>query len=225
MTTTASYTRPLVMAGAGGHARVLLALAQAAGLDVVAICDPRLASEGTTEWQGLPVWGDDAALATIDPAEYALVNAIGQLPHSTARREVYKRIRGLELSLPSLVHPCAWVAPGVVLDGGTQVMAGATLQPGCRIGENSIINTHASIDHDGRIGAHVHVAPGAVLCGGVTLGEGAFVGAGATILPNVTVGAGAIVGAGTCLRQDLAPESLYAGHGKTLPASRKPKLS
>jgi len=75
-------------------------------------------------------------------------------------------------------------------------MAGAVVQAGCRIGENVIVNTRASIDHDCDIEAHAHVAPGAVLSGCVHVGERAHIGAGATVIQGLTIGAGAIVGAG-----------------------------
>jgi len=75
-------------------------------------------------------------------------------------------------------------------------MAGVVIQPGCAIGENSIINTRAGVDHDCRIGHDVHVAPGATLCGTVTVEDGAFIGAGATVIQGLRVGARAVVECG-----------------------------
>ena len=52
--------RPLLMIGAGGHAKVLHALALAAGRVIVGVCDPQLAEKGVTQWRGVPVLrGDD----------------------------------------------------------------------------------------------------------------------------------------------------------------------
>ena len=62
----------------------------------------------------------------------------------------------------------------------------------------------------------MHIAPGATLCGGVTVGDGAFVGAGATVIPGVIIGAGARIGAGMTILADvpegarLAPPSAGA---------------
>ena len=61
-------------------------------------------------------------------------------------------------------------------------MAGAILQSGVTIGENSVVNTRASIDHHCLIESGVFISPGVVLCGGVSVEEGAFIGAGAVIL-------------------------------------------
>lgn len=196
--------RPLVLLGGGGHARVLATLAQAAGLSIMGVCDPRLAAEGVTHWEGLDVLGDDTALDMLSPGNVALMLGIGQLVTGDLREQLYTAWRSRGFHFPSLVHPAAWVAPGVVLEEGVQVMAGAIIQPGCYVGENSIINTRASIDHDCRIGRSVHIAPGSTLCGMVTVEHGAFVGAGATVIQGLCIGADSVVGAGTTVVKDLA---------------------
>lgn len=193
----------LVMVGAGGHARVLHALGNAAGHVWAGVCDPELYRRGAATWHGLPVLGDDEALSKLDPAYFSLVNGIGQIVGGTQRKDVYERLRKLGLRFPALIHPTAWVADCTSLAEGVQIMAGAIVQPGCVIGANTIINTGASIDHDCKIGAHVHIAPGATLCGDVTVADGAFVGAGSTLVPGVSVGKSAVVGAGTVLTKAL----------------------
>lgn len=204
----------LVMLGAGGHAKVLQALAVAAGRHWLGVCDPVLARGGEREWRGLPVLGGDDALERLHPAT-ALVNGVGQTVGDARRRRLYEECRGKGFRFPLLVHPAAWMAADTAAEDGVQVMAGAVVQPGCSIGGNSIVNTRASIDHDCRLGAHVHIAPGATLCGGVHVGDGAFIGAGAVVLPGVRIGAGAIVAAGATASRDLAA-------GAMLPRPRAP---
>lgn len=195
--------RPLVLLGAGGHARVLLALARAAGLPLLGVCDPDLQAEGSGQWEGLQVLGGDDALDCHGPDHVDLMLGIGQLTHSVARARLYGIWSARGYAFPPLVHPAAWVAPDVVIPDGAQIMAGVVVQPGCVLGRNTIVNTRASIDHDCRIGTDVHVAPGAVLCGSVDVGDGAFIGAGAVLIQGLRVGPGAIVGAGVTLVRDL----------------------
>jgi sugar O-acyltransferase (sialic acid O-acetyltransferase NeuD family) len=199
--------RPLVMIGAGGHARVLAALAQAAGYSILGVCDPGLVANNVTRWEGLDVLGDDHALEQLTQDDVELMLGVGQLTAGCIREELYRIWRARGYAFPALVHPTAWVAPGVVLSDGVQIMAGAIIQPGCEIGENSIINTRASIDHDCRIGRNVHIAPGATLCGSVTVEIGSFIAAGATIIQGVCVGKNAVVGAGVTLTRDLKTNS------------------
>lgn len=206
-----AFARPLVLIGAGGHARVLAALARVAGYSILGVCDPALASRQVASWEGLDVLGDDRVLNRLLPDRVELMLGLGQLTNDNLREQLYANWRARGYAFPALVHPTAWVAPGVVLSSGVQVMAGAVIQPGCVIGENSIINTRSSIDHDCRIGYSVHVAPGATLCGSVNVDDGAFVGAGATLIQGVVVGKGALVGAGTTLLRNLKPKATIIG--------------
>jgi sugar O-acyltransferase (sialic acid O-acetyltransferase NeuD family) len=202
---------PLVLLGAGGHARVLAALARASGYKILGVCDPALGAKAVAIWEGLEVLGDDGAMERLAPDRVALMLGIGQQTTGNLRERLFTSWRERGYNFPTLVHPFAWVAPDVSLRPGVQVMAGAVIQPGCEVGENSIINTRASVDHDCRIGRNVHVAPGSTLCGSVRVDNSAFIGAGATITQGVCIGEGAVVGAGVTLVRDLAPNRTVIG--------------
>lgn len=202
---------PLILLGAGGHAKVLLALTQTSRRRVIGVCDPQLVQEGLKYWRGIPVLGGDEAVYDHDPDQVGLINGVGQLVGSSRRAQLYMAMRQRGYCFPALVHTAAWVANDVKLSDGVQIMAGVTVQPDSTIGENSIINTQASIDHDCYLAEHIHVAPGATLCGGVRVDIGAFIGAGAVVLQNLTVGADAVVGAGTTLTRSLPKEGIQIG--------------
>lgn len=203
--------RPIVLLGAGGHARVLVALARAVNHPVLGVCDPSLAADGVSRWEGLDVLGDDRVLERLLPDSVVLMLGIGQQARGDLRERIYNAWRARGYDFPTLVHPTAWIAPDVVLGDGVQVMAGVVIQPGCEIGDNTIVNTRAGVDHDCHIGRDVHVAPGATLCGTVTVDDGAFIGAGATVIQGLRVGAQAIVGAGVTLVRNLAPKATIVG--------------
>lgn len=185
-----------VLLGAGGHAKVVLSLHQAAGLKLVGVCDPKLVSAGALTWQGNDVLGGDEALAVLDPTQTRLLNGIGIMPNQDLRGRLQAHWEARGFIFPVCVHPTAWVAPDAVLGSGVQVMAGAVIQPGCTIGAGTIINTRACVDHDSKIGKQVHIAPGATLCGDVTIGDGVFIGAGATVVNGREIGARAFIAAG-----------------------------
>ncbi|MEE1888721.1 acetyltransferase [Pseudomonas carassii] len=194
---------PLVILGAGGHAKVLLSLARALCLEIQGVCDPQLHHSGLRQWRGLPVLGDDAALNQIPPGSVLLVNGIGQTVGGAARRKLYEQFSGQGYRFATLVHPSAWVDPDAVLGEGVQVMAGAVVQADSHIGLNTIINTRAAVDHDCRVGRHVHIAPGATLCGAVTVADRSFVASGATIIQGIDIGEDAVVGAGAVVVRHL----------------------
>lgn len=68
---------------------------------------------------------------------------------------------------------------------GVQWMGNTWEGPNCVLGENLLFNTGVQIDHDCRVANHCVIAPGAILCGNVTLGEACLIGAGAIILQGV----------------------------------------
>lgn len=204
---------PLVLIGAGGHAKVMLSLARALGRVVVGVCDPVLTRNGVTHWRGVPLLGDDDVLANSSPEQFELVNGIGLLPRGTpVRQRIHERFTRQGFRFPALVHPTAWVDPSAMLAAGAQIMAGAMLQADVTVGESTIVNTGARIDHDCHIGNHVHVAPGAVLCGGVEVGDFAFLAASCTVHPHVRIGEKALVAAGTVLTRSLAEGDTHFPH-------------
>lgn len=202
---------PLILLGAGGHAKVLLSVARSLNCSVIGVCDPQLVSSGVTHWRGLDVLGGDEALQRFDRDSVQVLNGIGQIVGSAARRKVYERVAADGYRFATLVHPSAWVDSSVELQEGVQVMAGAIIQADSVVGKNSIINTHSAVDHDCVVGAHSHIAPGATLCGGVNVGERCFVASGATVIQGILIGDDAVIGAGSVLVRDVASHGIVLG--------------
>jgi len=202
---------PLVLLGAGGHAKVLSAAARACGRRIVGVCDPQLARSGDVSWQGAPVLGDDNALMSLDATHIELLLGVGPLVGTNSRTLLHRRLAQAGFRFARLVHPAAWVADDVILAEGVQVMAGAVVQPGCSIGKHCVVNTGATVDHDCVLGDDVHIAPGSTVCGGVRVEDGVFIAAGAVIGPGICLGSGSVIGAGAVVLDDVAPGSRMFG--------------
>ena len=213
--------RPVILLGAGGHAKVLLSLLLHNNMTLIGVCDPGLAEQGSEYWRDIPVLGGDDAIMSFDSDDVWLVNGVGQLPRSTLRQQLFERFQQCGYYFPPLVHSFAWVDPSADLKAGAQIMAGAVVQADCVIGENTIVNTNAGVDHDCQIGANVHIAPGVTLCGHVQIGAQAFVGSGSTIIQGLSVGSASVVGAGTTLVRDLEVGYLAIGATGKARALRK----
>ena len=192
----------MILLGAGGHAKVLLSLIKAAGYDVLGVCAPELREEGVDTWRGIPVLDTDDNLTAFDPERVAVVNGVGD---QRVRQKLYEQLKVLGYYFPPLIHPRAYVDPTVKLDEGVQVMAGAVIQSDTHVGQNVIINTQASVDHDCIIEDHVHLGPGAVLCGHVLVKKGAFIGSGASVVIGIQIGEYAIMGAGVSIVRNIEP--------------------
>lgn len=99
--------------------------------------------------------------------------------------------------LRKIIHPTATVSPNAFIGHGVVIHPGAVIGPETEICTGVIVNNNATVSHHSRVENFAHVAPGATLCGRVTVGEKALVGAGATMLPGAEVKAGITVKAGS----------------------------
>lgn len=187
---------PVIVLGAGGHARVLLDALKLRKKKILGVTDMR-PSQVDKKRTRAELLGTDNAVFSYDPKRVLLVNGLGSVGVPSARAELYRKFAKRGYRFLQLVHPSAVIAPDVVLGEGVQVMAGAVVQTGTVIGDNVIINTKASVDHDCRIGSHVHIAPGVVLSGGVTIGDKSHIGTGAVIVQAVSLPARTFVKAAT----------------------------
>lgn len=178
--------KPVILLGAGGHARVLLDTLRLRKIKVLGLVE------------------NDEEAFKHSPSKVLLVNGVGSVRADARREAIFNRFKERGYSFLTVVHPSAVVAKDAELGEGAQVMAGAVIQTGSVIGKNSIVNTRASVDHDARIGAHVHLAPGAVLSGEVTVGDNSHLGTGAVVVNGIKIGAGVFVAANSLVCEDLA---------------------
>lgn len=155
--------------------------------------------------------GDDQVVLGYPPSDVRLLNGVGSTRASSARQRVFAQFKQRGYTFTGVRHPSAVISSDSTLGEGVQIMAGVILQPGASVAENSIVNTRASVDHDCRIGAHVHLAPGVILSGGVTVGDGVHVGTGAVVIQGVTIGALATIAAGAVVVKDVPAGAVVLG--------------
>jgi len=191
-------SKELHVIGSGGHAKVAVATARAAGLHVVAVYDDRPERHGET-LLGAPIVGACSKV----PTGAAAVIAIGD---NRTRQTIADSLR---CQWRTLVHPRAILHPSVIVGAGTVIYAGAIVQPDTTIGLHVILNTGCTVDHDCRVEAFAHVGPGVHLCGGVRLGQGSLMGVGSCAIPGTAVGSWATVGAGAAVTK-FVPDNATA---------------
>lgn len=196
----------LVLLGGGGHAAVVAEALRTMGLSVAGVVANEPPRGGLA---GLPYLGDDVALRSMTGRRVA--NGIGSVAPGGPRRAVFDMLHRAGFEMVTVIHAGAIVAAGVILEAGVQVMAGAVVQPGARLGLNALVNTGACVDHDCSIGAHVHIAPRAVLSGAVVVGPGSHVGTGAVIIQGIRIGAGCLVAAGAVVVRDVPDGATVMG--------------
>lgn len=199
---------PVIVIGGGGHAKVLVSTLLLCGRNILGFVD---LNPTAPPLLGIKCLGSDAAVLAYTPADVQLVNGVGSAGSTTNRRDVYDRFIREGYCFATVIHPSAIIAPETQIEDGVQVMAGAVVQTGCRLGANVIVNTGAQVDHDCMIDAHAHIAPGVTLCGAVNVGAGTHIGAGATVIQGVRIGADSVVGAAALVIRDVPQGAKVVG--------------
>lgn len=189
--------KKIVLLGGGGHCKVVIdAIKCGKKYDIYGIVDPKL--KKGEKVLGVPVVGSDSELKDIfkKGIKDALIT-VGSVGDPTVRKKLHSLAKSIGFDFPTVVHPKAVVADDVKIGKGTFVAASVTINSGTSIGDNAIINTSSSIDHDCVIGDFVHVAPGAVLSGGVKVGRDTHIGTGANVVHSVSIKEKSFIKAGS----------------------------
>jgi len=202
-----SAYKPVIILGAGGHAKVIVETLVQLGRDILGFITPD--KKFGDQFCGFSVLGDDSCINTFSPDDIVLVNGIGVLPRNSQRWVVAKKMRKQGYMFSTLIHPSAVIASDVELSEGVQIMAGSVLQPGVRIGVDSIINTGVLIDHDCSIAENCHLAPGVVCSGSVDVGSGSHVGTGVSVIQSISIGKNSVVAAGSVVYKDIPSNVVF----------------
>ena len=200
----AAGTKPLLLFGSSGHAKVIIDLVRSSAKEwsiIGAVDDSPLAEEVL----GIPVVGLSADLQRLrrEGIEHAALG-IGSVQNHPQRRKLYEKLIAAGFDLPNLLHHRALIEPSVQMGHGNQIFAGAIVGSAVRLGDNTIINSGVVVSHDCEIGSHSHLAPGCILAGGVRVGENTLVGMGVTIYLGVSIGSNVVIANGTHIMKDVA---------------------
>jgi acetyltransferase EpsM len=198
----------LVIWGASGHALVVADIVRLrAEYEIIGFLDDVNPDRKNAVFCGSRILGGQEQLVHL--REQGVDYIILGFGDCNARLKLSKLVRELGFSLATVIHPGAIVAADVSIGAGTVIVAGSVVNSGARIGENVIINTCASVDHECFIEDGVHIAPGVCLGGRVRVGRAAWVGIGATVKEGVHIGPGSLIGAGAVVLSDV-PGSVVA---------------
>jgi len=207
--------KPIIIIGAGGHANVLLDILLAQGHRVHGLTDVNANLHGQLR-QNIPILGNDSLIETYANSEISLVNAVGStyVPHH--RRQLFEKYQSLGYDFINVQHTSASCSQFAQLGQGCQVLAGSVIAAQAKIGDNVLLNHRSVVEHDCCIGAHCHIATGAVICGASYVEDSVHIGAGATLIQGVHIGTGTVVAAGATVINDIPAHVLVAGTPATI---------
>nr|WP_254209605.1 acetyltransferase [Burkholderia multivorans] len=202
----------IVIVGSSGHAKVVIDIVEQAGRYRIAGLIDSFRSRGE-QTLGYPVLGAERDLPQLVDA-HRVMGVLVAVGDNHAREQVTATLASIVPDLPHVtaIHPAARVGKASTIGAGTVVMAGAVINPCCAIGAACIVNTNASLDHDGVMDDFSSLAPGVVTGGNCRIGRGAAIGLGAMLRHRIAVGEHAVVGAGAVVLRDVDPYTVAYGN-------------
>jgi len=145
--------KKLLILGAGGYGKTVADLAAQLG------CYDRIAFLDDCQI-GEYILGKCGEFASFADETTQMYPAFGS---NEIRMRWLRSLRDAGISVPSLIHPRAYVSPTAKIGIGAAVLAMAVVNTGVTVENGCIINIGALLDHDCILEEGVHLAPGAVV--------------------------------------------------------------
>nr|BFD31179.1 acetyltransferase [Pigmentibacter ruber] len=198
---------PVVIIGAGGHAKVVADTLQSMQCEILGYTN----AIDEKQLLNLKYLGSDDFIMKQNPKSILLVIGFGSVKFALERQKTYEKWKALGFNFKTLIHPSASISQYATIGEGTQVLMGSLIQACATIKDNCIINTGASIDHDCFIDNHCHIAPRVSLSGGVTISTNCHIGTGSVVIQNIHIEDNVTVGAGSVVIKNIASNSVVYG--------------
>ena len=197
--------RPLLLVGAGGLAREVVAAAHAVNeasptWRILGLLDDDPGRHGRVVG-GVPVLGPPETVSAYPDAAVVLCTAS---PRDRSSR--YRLCHRLGLGrdrYAALVHPAAALARSTTVEPGAVVLAGVVTTADVVIGPHCVVMPACVLTHDDVLDGFATLATGVRLGGGVRIGTGAYLGAAAAVREHRFVGDWSLVGIGSLVLHDV----------------------
>jgi sugar O-acyltransferase (sialic acid O-acetyltransferase NeuD family) len=186
--------------GSGGHARVIASI----------IRDRYASVDLLTEHAEVGLLSQADFFERLDELRDHVDVFIG-VGDNTARTQIFNDLSARGVRPANCVADSAHVAADAELGAGVVICPGAVVMTRAVLGDNVIVNTLSSVDHDCVVGDHSQIAPGVTFGGTTTLGESCFIGLKSATLPGVTIGDRSIVMAASLVTKDVPPDVMVGG--------------
>ena len=209
----------MILIGYSGHSYVVYGIFDALGIKVSGYFDNQ---EKAVNPYNLKYFGKETSQEAFDVLKNDdFFIAIGD---NAIRQKIYENFAAQGCLPVNAIHPSAAIDSKATLAGrGIMISSNVSINALSRIGNAVICNTGCIIEHECEVDDFVHVGPGTVLCGNVSIGKGTFVGANAVIRQGVHVGKNCMIGAGAVVIKDVPDNTVVVGNPSRDMESRQAK--
>ena len=201
--------RKILLLGAGGHCMSVLDSLMALNLySDIGIIDKVNADNGISHdccnALGTPIIGTDDDLDRLHKEGFtdAFVT-VGSLGDISIRRKLYNKIKDIGFVIPNIIDTSSIVSKSTTLGEGNYIGKNSVINSGTTIGNCIIVNTSSTIEHECIIHDFVHISPGSIVCGGVSIGANTHIGAGSVIKQGIVIGSDTMIGMGSVVLSNV----------------------
>mgnify|MGYP001164874824 CR=1 FL=1 len=197
-------SRKVIILGYSGHSFQIIEILIKNGLQILGYLDN---SEKEINPYNLKFLGSEKDFSFKKSINYFVCIGNNKLRNDISKFLKTKGVRFLNIiSSSSIISKSSKIGKGVFISNNV------SLNPQVKISDGVILNSGSIIEHDCNIGKFSHIAPGTVLCGGVSVGELCLIGANSVIKEGVSIGNNVIVGAGSVVINDIPNNSKVYGN-------------
>ncbi len=201
----------VLIVGSSGHSKVIIDIFEKEEkYEIIGLLDAyRKIGEETL---GYKVVGKEDDLKEL-LNEYPNTKIFIAIGDNWIRKKVSEKILAIipNIEFATTIHPSAQIGKNVTIGKGVAIMAGSVINSATQIGDFTIINTKASIDHDSKMFDFSSLAPNSTTGGNVSIGNYSAISIGATIKHGISIGKHAIIGAGALLMNDCEDNLIMYG--------------
>ena len=158
---------------------------------------------------GKPIVPFERIVESHPPDQYKMFVALGYQDLNRLRQRKYEEAKAKGYELVSYVCSKAANIGNVKIGENSLVLEHSTIQPLSKVGSNVFIWSGNHLGHHAEIKDHTYVCGHVVISGDVVVGRNCFLGVNATIGHNVILGEKCIVGAGAVITKNAEDGSVF----------------
>jgi sugar O-acyltransferase (sialic acid O-acetyltransferase NeuD family) len=188
----------LLIVGARQHAKIIVSLVKNfnKNITIIGFLDDNLLKGSAV--LNFPILGKIMDLSKV--VQKFKINSI-QLGlssnHLDLRSKLIRKIKNLNLKIPNLIHPNAFISHESKIGKGNIINPGVVINSFSKVGNNCVIYCGAIIDHEVIIQDNVYIGSNVSIPSGVIIKNDTFIGAGTSFVNNVIIRERTYIGSGS----------------------------
>lgn len=174
---------------------------------VSAVADDDFLASG--ENLGVPCVGMSSISTRFPPNQHSVIMAAGYGDLNRTRESLFCRLKEMGYRIETYVHSDACVYTGHPLGEGCVILPGVVVEPGVKVGANTMVWSNVTLAHDSQVAENCWIAAGAVISGQAEVHRNTFIGVNATVVNKVSIGEFNVVGGGALMTKCTKPNTVH----------------